>query len=32
MAKLKAADLVDSSFIERLEKIGYIKEAMKRSG
>lgn len=32
MAKLKAADLVDSSFIERLEKSGYIKEAMKRSG
>jgi NitT/TauT family transport system substrate-binding protein len=32
MAKLKAADLVDSSFIERLEKGGYIKEAMKRSG
>jgi hypothetical protein len=32
MAKLKAADLVDSSFIERLEKTGYIKEAMKRSG
>jgi NitT/TauT family transport system substrate-binding protein len=32
MAKLKAADLVDGSFIERLEKSGYIKEAMKRSG
>jgi NitT/TauT family transport system substrate-binding protein len=31
MAKLKASDLVDSSFIERLEKSGYIKEAMKRS-
>jgi ABC-type nitrate/sulfonate/bicarbonate transport system substrate-binding protein len=32
MAKLKAADIVDSSFIERLEKSGYIKEATKRSG
>jgi NitT/TauT family transport system substrate-binding protein len=32
LTKLKAADLVDSSFIERLEKSGYIKEAMKRSG
>jgi NitT/TauT family transport system substrate-binding protein len=31
MAKLKAADLVDSSYIERLEKSGYIAEAMKRS-
>jgi NitT/TauT family transport system substrate-binding protein len=31
MAKLKAADLIDSSFIERLEKSGYINEAMKRS-
>ena len=31
LAKLKAADLIDSSFIERLEKSGYIKEAMKRS-
>ena len=31
MAKLKAADLIDSSFIERLEKSGYIAEAMKRS-
>lgn len=30
MAKLKAADLIDSSFIERLEKSGYINEAMKR--
>jgi hypothetical protein len=30
LAKLKAADLIDSSFIERLEKSGYIKEAMKR--
>jgi hypothetical protein len=26
MAKLKAADLVDNSFIERLEKSGYIKK------
>ena len=32
MEKLKAADLVDSSFIERLEKSGYIAEAMKRRG
>jgi hypothetical protein len=32
LAKLKAADLIDSSFIERLEKSGYIKDAMKRSG
>ena len=32
MAKLKAPDLVDSAFIERLEKSGYIKEAMKRTG
>jgi len=32
LAKVKAADLIDSSFIERLEKSGYIKEAMKRSG
>ncbi|HET8562268.1 MAG TPA: ABC transporter substrate-binding protein [Candidatus Binatia bacterium] len=32
MAKLKAADITDTSFIERLEKSGYIKEAMKRSG
>jgi hypothetical protein len=31
MAKLKAADLVDNAFIERLEKSGYINEAMKRS-
>ncbi|HEY2986288.1 MAG TPA: ABC transporter substrate-binding protein [Candidatus Binatia bacterium] len=31
MAKLKAADVVDNSFIERLEKSGYISEAMKRS-
>ena len=32
LAKVKATDLIDSSFIERLEKSGYIKEAMKRSG
>ena len=31
MAKLKAADLVDSSFIDRLEKSGYVQEAMKRN-
>jgi NitT/TauT family transport system substrate-binding protein len=31
MAKLKAAEIVDSSFIERLEKSGYVKEAMKRN-
>jgi ABC-type nitrate/sulfonate/bicarbonate transport system substrate-binding protein len=31
MAKLKAADLVDTSFIDRLEKSGYVKEAMKRT-
>ena len=31
LAKLKAADLIDSSFIDRLEKSGYINEAMKRS-
>ena len=31
MAKLKAAEIVDSSFIERLEKSGYIKDAMKRN-
>ena len=31
MAKLKAADLIDSSFIDRLEKSGYIQEAMKKS-
>jgi ABC-type nitrate/sulfonate/bicarbonate transport system substrate-binding protein len=30
MAKVKAADIVDNSFIERLEKSGYIAEAMKR--
>jgi NitT/TauT family transport system substrate-binding protein len=27
MAKLKAADLVDNSFVERLEKSGYLQEA-----
>ena len=31
MAKLKAADLIDTSFIDRLEKSGYVKEAMKRT-
>ena len=31
MAKLKAAELVDSSFIDRLEKTGYVQEAMKRN-
>ena len=31
LAKLKAADLIDNSFIDRLEKSGYIDEAMKRS-
>jgi NitT/TauT family transport system substrate-binding protein len=31
LATLKAAELIDSSFIERLEKSGYIKEAIKRS-
>ncbi|TAJ96324.1 ABC transporter substrate-binding protein, partial [bacterium] len=31
ITKLKAADLVDNSFIERLEKSGYIQEAMKRN-
>ena len=31
MANLKAADLVDNSFIERLEKSGYLQEAMKRN-
>jgi NitT/TauT family transport system substrate-binding protein len=31
LAKLRAADLVDNSFVERLEKSGYINEAMKRS-
>jgi NitT/TauT family transport system substrate-binding protein len=31
MAKLKAAEIVDSSVIDRLEKSGYIRDAMKRS-
>jgi hypothetical protein len=31
MAKLKAAEMVDNSFIERLEKSGYLQEAMKRN-
>ena len=31
LGKLKAADIVDSSFIDRLEKSGYIRDAMKRS-
>jgi len=31
MAKLKAEELVDSSFIDRLEKSGYVQEAMKRN-
>jgi len=30
LAKVKAADLIDNSFIERLDKSGYIAEAMKR--
>ena len=30
LAKLKAADLIDNSFVERLEKSGYIADAMKR--
>ena len=30
LAKLKAADMIDNSFIERLDKSGYIAEAMKR--
>jgi len=30
LAKIKAADLVDNSFVERLDKSGYIAEAMKR--
>ena len=29
MTKLKAAELVDNSFVERLEKSGYIQDAMK---
>src|SRR5262244_1131439 len=31
LAKLKAGEIVDNSFVERLEKSGYIAEAMKRS-
>jgi len=31
MAKLKAADLIDTSFIDRLEKSGYVKEVMKKN-
>lgn len=31
MAKLKAAEIVDSSFIDRLEKSGYVQEALKRN-
>lgn len=30
LAKLKAADMIDNSIIERLDKSGYIAEAMKR--
>lgn len=30
LAKVKAADLVDNSFVERLDKSGYVAEAMKR--
>ena len=30
LAKLKAADMIDNSFVERLDKSGYIAEAMKR--
>jgi len=30
LAKVKAAELIDNSFIERLDKSGYIAEAMKR--
>jgi NitT/TauT family transport system substrate-binding protein len=31
LAKVKAGDLVDNSFVERLEKSGYVAEAMKKS-
>jgi hypothetical protein len=31
LAKVKAADLVDNSFMERLEKSGYVSELMKKS-
>jgi NitT/TauT family transport system substrate-binding protein len=30
LAKVKAADLIDNSYIDRIEKSGYIAEAMKR--
>ena len=30
LAKVKAADIIDNSFVDRLEKSGYIAEAMKR--
>jgi hypothetical protein len=30
LAKVKAAEMIDNSFIERLDKSGYIAEAMKR--
>ena len=30
LAKVKAAELIDNSFVDRLEKSGYIAEAMKR--
>ena len=30
LAKVKAADIVDNSFVDRLEKSGYIAEALKR--
>jgi hypothetical protein len=32
LAKVKAADLVDNSFMERLEKSGYVAEARRRVG
>lgn len=31
LAKVKAGGLVDNSFVERLEKSGYLAEAMKKS-
>jgi hypothetical protein len=31
LAKVKVGDLVDNSFVERLEKSGYVSEAMKKS-
>jgi ABC-type nitrate/sulfonate/bicarbonate transport system substrate-binding protein len=30
LAKMKAVDMIDNSFIEKLDKIGYIAETMKR--